>query len=189
MSPQQPGSDAQQDSAPGRGIAREVAAGLFLIALAAVAWIGGFSLNFGQLSGIGPGLMPKVTATIVAAFGVLLIVQGLTVVRERMEAWSLRGMVFVLGAVLVFAATVRPLGLLVAGPLAVIISGLADKDSRIVELVIYALVMTSLCGLMFKEVLGLPIPFDPLGLMGPLNDIYVTAKTALKTFVFGLFGR
>jgi putative tricarboxylic transport membrane protein len=189
MSPQEPGSNAQHDRAHAGGIAREVAAGLFMIGLAAVAWIGGYGLNFGQLSGIGPGLMPKVTATIVAVFGLMLILQGFTSVRDKMEAWSVRGMFFVLGAVLVFAAAVRPLGLLVAGPLAVIISGLADKDSRIVELVIYAIVMTMLCGLMFKEALGLPIPFDPLGLMGPLNDLYIAFKVVLKKFVFGLFGR
>ncbi len=189
MSPQTPGSNAQQDRAHAGGIAREVGAGLFLIALAAIAWLGGYKLNFGQLSGIGPGLMPKVTATIVAAFGLMLVVQGLTSVRDRMDAWSIRGMFFVLGAVLVFAASIRPLGLVVAGPLAVIISGLADKESRLVELVIYAVILVTLCGLLFKEMLGLPIPFDPLGLMGPLNDVYITAKIAIKKFVFGLFGR
>jgi hypothetical protein len=189
MPPQQPGSDAQHDKPHAGGIAREVAAGLFLIALAVVAWIGGYKLNFGRLSGIGPGLMPKVTAAIVAAFGLLLVLQGLTAVREKMEAWSLRGMIFVLGAVLVFAATVRPLGLVVAGPLAVIISGFADKDSRIVELVIYAIVLTLLCGMLFKDMLGLPIPFDPLGLLGPLDGYYREAKTVMKTFFLGIIGR
>jgi hypothetical protein len=40
--------------------------------------------------------------------------------------------------------------------------------------------MTLLCGLLFKEVLNLPIPFDPAGLIPDLvNSAYVGAKSAL----------
>ena len=119
----------------------DLAGGLFLLGLAAVGFIGGFNLPFGQLSGIGSGLMPKVVAALVAAFGLLLVAQGLVLDGDRLERWHLRGPVFVLGAVLMFAATIRgatlsfaglvltipPLGLVVAGPLAVIFSSLADR--------------------------------------------------------------
>ena len=53
---------------------------------------------------------------------------------------------------------VPPLGLIVAGPLAVMFSSLADKDTRPVEVVIFAVVMTLLCGLLFKELLQLADP-------------------------------
>jgi hypothetical protein len=67
----------------------------------------------------------------------------------------------VLGAVALFAAMIRPLGLVVAGPLAVIFAGAADRDSRPVELVIFALVLSASCIGLFKYVLGLPIPLAP----------------------------
>ncbi len=141
---------------------REIAAGLFLIALAAVGLVGGWTLNFGKLSGIGPGLMPKVTAAIVAAFGLLLVLGGLFGLGERLERWSLRGLFFVLGAVVLFGLTVRSLGLAVAGPLAVMISAFADPETGIWEILIFAIVITALCVGMFKFVLRLPIPILPM---------------------------
>jgi Tripartite tricarboxylate transporter TctB family len=167
--------------------------GLFLIGLAVVGFAGGFSLPFGQLSGIGSGLMPKTVAVLVGAFGVLLLAQALFVDGDRLEAWAVRGPIFVLGGVLVFAATIRPWGLVVAGPLAVMVSALADKDSRPVELVIAAVALTLLCGLLFKELLSLPIPFDPGGLIPePIFRAYVGVKAWLaQAFVAlkAIFGR
>jgi putative tricarboxylic transport membrane protein len=166
-----------------RGILKsplDFAGGLFLVGLAIVGYAGGFSLPFGQLSGIGSGLMPKTVAVLVGAFGVLLFAQGLFVNGDRLEAWAVRGPIFVLGGVLVFAATIRPWGLVVAGPLAVIVSALADRDSRPVELAVAAVALTLVCGLLFKELLSLPIPFDPGGLIPePVFRAYVGVKAGL----------
>src|SRR5262245_6708102 len=155
--------------------------GLFLIGLAVVGFAGGFSLPFGQLSGIGSGLMPKSVAVLVGAFGVALVAQSLFVEGDRLEAWAVRGPIFVLGGVLVFAATIRPWGLVVAGPLAVIVSALADRDSRPVELAIVAVALTLVCGLLFKELLNLPIPFDPAGLIpDPVFRAYLGVKSGIS---------
>jgi putative tricarboxylic transport membrane protein len=158
----------------------DFAGGLFLIGLAVVGYAGGFSLPFGQLSGIGSGLMPKTVALLVGAFGVMLLAQGLFIQGDRLEAWAVRGPIFVLGGVLVFAVTIRPWGLIIAGPLAVIVSALADKDSRPVELAVVAVALTLVCGLMFKEMLNLPIPFDPAGLIpDPVFRAYLGAKAGI----------
>ena len=61
----------------------DFAGGLFLLAIAAVGYAGAFTLPFGQLSGIGSGLMPKVVSVLVAAFGVLLIAQSLLIEGDR----------------------------------------------------------------------------------------------------------
>lgn len=158
----------------------DFAGGLFLIAIAAVGFVGGFQLPFGQLSGIGSGLMPKSVAVLVGAFGVLLLVQSLLADGDRLESWAVRGPIFVLSGVLVFAATIRPWGLVVAGPLAVMVSALADKDTRPAELAILAVALTLASGLVFKEVLSLPIPFDPAGLVpDAVFRAYVGLKSAL----------
>lgn len=158
----------------------DVGGGLFLLAIAGVGYFGGFNLPIGHLSGIGSGLMPKVVAILVGAFGVLLLVQGLVVEGDRLEQWAIRGPIFVLAGVLVFAVTIRPWGLIVAGPLSFIVSALADKDSRPVELGVMAVGMTLICGLLFKELLSLPIPFDPAGLVPePILHAYVGAKAGL----------
>lgn len=202
-------SSDEHASGVGHGLVKsplDFAGGIFLIALALLGLAGGFNLPFGTLSGIGSGLMPKVVAILVGAFGVLLLLQGLVWEGDRLERWHLRGPLFVLGAVLVFATVIRgstltlggfaglpalasvkvpPLGLIVAGPLAVMFSSLADKDTRPMEVIIFSVVMTLLCGLLFKELLSLPIPFDPAGLVPePITHVYTGVKSALGQ-VFG----
>lgn len=152
---------------------QDFAAGIFLLVFAAIALLGAWDLKFGQLRGIGPGLMPKVTAAILGSFGIALFVTSFMSRGSILERWSLRGPLCVLGAVLLFALTIRgaaftsmgiavpPLGLLVAGPLAVIVSALADKDTRLFEVAIYAAVITALCVGLFKFLLRLPIPIAP----------------------------
>lgn len=179
----------------------DFAGGLFLLGLALLGLAGGFNLPTGTLSGIGSGLMPRAVSVLVGAFGVLLIVQSFLFEGDRLERWHLRGPVFVLGAVLVFAMLIRgstlnfggifgipvlfsikvpALGLIVAGPLAVVISSFAASDTKPREIVVFAIVMTLLSGLLFKEVLNLPIPYDPLGIVpGPVSAAYAGLKSAL----------
>jgi hypothetical protein len=176
-------TDPPRDRAERSSLVRspiEFAGGLFLIGIAAAGFIGAYQLPFGQLSGIGSGLLPKVVASLVAAFGVLLILQALVSSGEGLERWGVRGPIMVLGAVLVFAFAVRPLGLVVAGPLAFVLASLADRDTRPAEVVVSALVATVACGFLFKELLGLPIPFDPASLLAPLHGPYDALKASLK---------
>ena len=164
----------------------DIAGGLFLLAIAATGYIGGFDLPIGHLSGIGSGLLPKTLAVLIAAFGIYLILQGLLAPGPALERWAIRGPFFVLGAVVLFALTVRPLGLIVAGPLAVIMSALASNDTRPAEIAIFAIGLTLLSGLMFKELLSLPIPFDPLGL---IPSSLAHAYAGLKEGFAGLWRR
>ena len=186
----------------------DFAGGLFLLAIAVVGFAGAFNLPTGTLSGIGSGLLPKALAVLVAAFGLLLMVQGVLFEGDRLERWHLRGPVFVLGAVLVFAILIRGstlnfggilgipllatvkvpgLGLIAAGPLSVIISSFADKDTKPGEIALFSILMTLLCGLLFKELLNLPIPFDPAGIIpAPIDDAYVGMKSAIGHALAGL---
>jgi putative tricarboxylic transport membrane protein len=140
---------------------REVLAGLFLIGSAAVGYYAAFPLDAGSMSGVGSGLLPKAVALLLGAFGIYLIVMGRIGTHERVEGFSLRGTIFVLGAIMAFAATVRPLGLLVAGPLSMLLSSMADPDTRPMEIIAFTAFMTTGCYLLFKVVLNLPIPVLP----------------------------
>jgi putative tricarboxylic transport membrane protein len=105
--------------------------------------------------------MPKAVAIGLCGFGIYLVIVGLIGNHDRVEGFSLRGTVFILGAILAFAATVRPFGLLVAGPLAMLLSSMADSDTRPVEIVVFTTLMTLACYLLFKVILRLPIPVLP----------------------------
>ena len=144
------------------GVPRDVAAGLFMVAVAGVAFWAASELPFGESSGIGPGLMPKGVALLIGLFGLLILGIGLTGDRVPLERFSLRGPLFVLGSVVMFAATIRTLGLAFAGPLCVIVAAMADKDSRVVEVLLFAVVTTVFCVGLFKYLLRLPVPLAPM---------------------------
>jgi hypothetical protein len=167
----------------------DIAGGLFLLAIAALGYIGSYSLPVGHLSGIGSGLLPKTLALLVAAFGIVLIVQGLFGDGPALERWAIRGPLFVLGAVVLFALTIRWGGLVVAGPLAVVMCSLGSDETRPTEIAIFAVGLTLLSGLLFKELLNLPIPFDPLGLIPSfLSYAYAGAKEGIAGFFAALKG-
>lgn len=156
-----------------RGIVKsrqDMGAGLFLIALAGAGYVGGFDLDWGRLAVVGPGMMPKSVAVLVAAFGVLFLVQSFLDDGAGLDRWSLRGLVFILGAALLFAWAIRPLGLVVAAPLAIVFSALADRDTRPVEIVVFAAILTTVSVLLFKTLLRLPIPIWPSAIPYPFNQ-------------------
>ena len=140
---------------------RDIGAGLFLLAISAFSFAGAIDLP-SIWAGVGSGLMPKLTAGLIAALGLLIMSFGLSPSAEPLQRLTVRGPVFVLGSVVVFAATVRTLGLAAAGPLTWIIAALADKESRLVETIVCAALMTALCIGLFKFVLKLPIPLFPV---------------------------
>lgn len=161
MSVQDPADTTAGEKAKLTRFNREFCAGIFLLALAGLGYHGAFPLDAGSMSGVGSGMVPKSVAIGIAAFGIYLVVLGFVGADDRVEALSFRGIVFVLGAIVTFAATVRPFGLLVAGPLAMLISSLADRDTRPLEILIFTICMTAGCYLLFKVVLRLPIPLLP----------------------------
>jgi len=142
-------------------IPKNAAAGFFLIVLAALALWQTADLAGGSLRQMGPGMLPRILACLLGVAGIALIISSYWQERVTLDRWSLRGLVFILGAVLAFGLAVRPLGLAVAGPLALIISVGASSESRFVEITIFGLAMTGFCILLFKILLGLPIPVAP----------------------------
>lgn len=136
-------------------------AALFLLLVCAVALWQALTLPIGSLNAIGPGMMPAALSLILAALSVILLVDSFKEDGPEMTAPSLRGIVFILGAFIAFGLAVRPLGLAVAGPLAVVLSGFATSETRFWETLLFGLGMTALCAGLFKFALGLPIPLAP----------------------------
>jgi hypothetical protein len=135
--------------------------GLVIIAVAAFAFWQGADLPIGTFGGMGPGMLPRGLAVLLGLLGALLAVGAVMEGGPPLDRWSLRGPVFVLGAVVAFGAAVRPLGLVVAGPLAVVISAFASNEVRWIETLVFGAVMTAFCVGLFKFALGLPIPLAP----------------------------
>lgn len=167
-------SEPVDGSGEGRGPVRgpqSVVAGLGLLALGLFAVWAGSDLPQGTLGAMGPGLMPRWLGLGVAACGGALVAAGLLRPGEPLQPVAWRGPVVVVAAILAFALTIRPvaiggvttpgLGLVVAGPLAVLISGYATPEARLRELVTLALLLTAGCMVLFGDLLNLPIPIFP----------------------------
>lgn len=151
---------------------QDLAAGLFLIAFGLFCLWASSNLSLGRGANLGPGSFPRGLSFLLMGVGAVIVVQALTVVGAALEKWNLKGIVFVLGGVLLFAATIRgvtfgsttvipPLGLVVAGPLTLVVASLAADERKWIENLIFAAAMTTFCILLFKVGLRLPIPVAP----------------------------
>jgi putative tricarboxylic transport membrane protein len=110
---------------------------------------------------MGPGMLPKALSVLLGGLGLLLLVGSFWDAGDRLTASSLRGPIFVFGALIAFGLTVRPLGLVAAGPLAIVISAFASNEVKWGETIVSGLLTTVFCVLLFKFALGLPIPLAP----------------------------
>jgi putative tricarboxylic transport membrane protein len=150
---------------------QDAAGGVFLIIFGLFAWWLGSDLAMGTLRSMGPGMLPKSFALILAGLGALMVLNSLRHQGPELESWSLRGILLVLGGCILFGMMIRgfevgplkvpSLGLIVSGPLVVLVSGMAAPDKSWRELILFAVVMTAFCAVLFKYILGLPIPLAP----------------------------
>jgi len=202
---------------PGAGPVRapqSLAGGLFLVSLAALALWLTKDLSQGTLNAMGPAMLPRWLAFGVGLAGLALIVLAFLKDGEPLERWSIRGPFFIIWAILAFALTIRAgtwtlgfgsvsvgplslpgLGLMVAGPLAVIIGGHATPEARLRDLVILGLSLTPICMVMFGDsaLLNLPIPMFPQALAGLFpagwsqNAILRTIAAAMAAAALAIF--
>jgi putative tricarboxylic transport membrane protein len=135
--------------------------GLMVMGVAVTAFWLAYDLPVGTLGGMGPGMMPKSLAVLLGALGLLLFLGSFLHFGERARRWTLRGPVFLFGAMVAFGLTVRPLGLVVAGPLAIMVGAFASDEVRWGETIVSAIVTSAFCVVLFKLALGLPIPLAP----------------------------
>ncbi len=147
------------------------AGGALVAAMALVSWISARGLEFGSLAEIGPGLFPITLAILLLALSLVLFgigaLQGSDENLAVPGTEALRSLVAILAALVVFSLTIRgsgfipALGVTGATPLAILIAGLASRETRWLDLVVFALVLTVFCSVLFRFLLGLPLPLAP----------------------------
>lgn len=135
--------------------------GLAIVAVAGFAYWLARDLPGGASGGMGPGTLPKGLAVLLGLLGAALTVSSFLEEGPSIDRWSIRGPVLILGALVVFGLAVRPLGLVVAGPLAIVIGGFASDEVRWGETLLFGILMTAFCIGLFKFALGLAIPLAP----------------------------
>ncbi|HZJ53311.1 MAG TPA: tripartite tricarboxylate transporter TctB family protein [Myxococcaceae bacterium] len=137
---------------------QDLVAGASLLAVAAFALWASADVPVGHLRSLGPGMLPRVLNTLIALGGAILVVVSFLRPGESLGRWPWRGPTFIVLATVTFALTIRSVGLAVAGPLVVLISGAASPETRWRELVVFAAAITLFCVGLFRLLLHLPIP-------------------------------
>lgn len=145
----------------GVGAPQDLAGGMLLLAIAAIGWWQAGDLQIGTLRQFGPGMVPTALLALLAVCGIALVILGFWSEGPTLGVWNPGAGILILGSVAAFGYAIRPLGFVVAGPVAVVLSSLAGRDRRIVEAVIFGVVMTALCLALFRYTLNLPIPVAP----------------------------
>jgi Tripartite tricarboxylate transporter TctB family len=127
--------------------------GVILGLAALVAWL----VNVLVFGGTGANVF---FYTVLVLFYGTIFLMFLSTLRSDtwLEARGLRGPFFIVAGILAFAVTIRLFGLVVAGPLAMVIGGYATHEVREKEILIFAAIMTAFCVGLFRYILNLPIP-------------------------------
>ncbi len=142
-------------------VSRDVAAGLFFIALGALGLVLGWDYVFGTSARMGPGFVPKLLCWFLIAIGVGVLAVGLLANSEAMERWSLRPLAAVLASVLVFAGLIETGGLVPATIGMVLTAAVGSTETRWLETVIVSVVLAGAAVLIFIKALGLTMNVLP----------------------------
>ena len=140
---------------------QDVYGGMALILLALVAFVASNDLPGMRGFAFGPGTAPRLFAGMLALLGVAITVVGVITAGPMIEKYKLRGPMFVIGGILLFAATIRPMGLVPSTYAAFILSIMGSREMKWVESLIAGAVMTVFCVLLFVYLLNLPFQLWP----------------------------
>lgn len=135
--------------------------GLALVAVGAFALWASSDLQGMQGFSFGAGTAPRIFAGLLLGIGVVLTATAVFIDGEPMAKFHWRGPLFVSLAILCFAVSIRPLGLIVSAFASFMIAALGTPETRWKETVIVAIALTTACSLLFPYALGLPVPLYP----------------------------
>lgn len=135
--------------------------GIVLMMLAVLALIASADLPGQRGFAFGPGTAPRLFAVMLFGLSAAVTVVGVTTPGPRIEPYKLRGPLWVLAAIVLFAMIIRPVGLIVASFLTWMISICGSTEMRWIESLIAAAAMTVFCVLLFVYLLNLPFQLWP----------------------------
>src|SRR4029078_1110468 len=140
---------------------QDVYGGMALILLALVAFVASNDLPGMRGFAFCPGTAPRLFAFTLAILSLGVVVGGLLTAGPDVSGYKIRGVVFIIGSILALAATIRPLGLVIASFSCMVICAAAAEDVKWRETIIVAAVVTAFCAVLFPYGLNLPFQLWP----------------------------
>src|SRR5256885_7059006 len=135
--------------------------GIALMAIAVFALWASSDLQGMHGFSFGAGTAPRMFAVLLLGLGFAVMVVGLVAEGAHLAKYHWRGPLFVSLAILSFALTIRPMGMIFAAMTSFLISACGTAETRWVETLIVGACLTAFCALLFPYALGLPLQLLP----------------------------
>ena len=135
--------------------------GLVLIGFSLFALYASYDLPGMRGFAFGPGTAPRLFAFTLAILSLGVVIGGLLTTGPEVSGYKIRGVIFIIGSILAFAACIRPLGLVIASFATMVICSAAAEDVKWRETVIVAACVTAFCAILFPYGLNLPFQLWP----------------------------
>ena len=135
--------------------------GMALILLSLTAFVASNDLPGMRGFAFGPGTAPRLFAFTLGILSLVVVITGLMTKGPHVTPYKVRGIIFIIGSILAFAATIRPLGLVIASFACMTICAAAAEDVKWRETVIVAAVVTAFVSVLFPYGLNLPFQLWP----------------------------
>jgi putative tricarboxylic transport membrane protein len=135
--------------------------GLALMALALFALWASRDLQGMHGFSFGAGTAPRMFGVLLLALGFGVALTGIFSEGPPVQKYHWRGPFFVSLAIISFAFTIRPLGLIISAFASFMIAALGTPETKWGEAIIVGICLTVGCALLFPYALGLPFQLFP----------------------------
>ena len=135
--------------------------GVVLVALALFALWASSDLQGMRGFSFGAGTAPRMFGVLLLGLGIAVMLVGVLSEGPHLAKYAWRGPLFVSLAILSFAFTIRPLGLVISAFASFMIAALGTPETRWKETLIVAIAITAFCSFLFPYALGLPMQLKP----------------------------
>ena len=135
--------------------------GLALMAIAAFALWASSDLQGMHGFSFGAGTAPRMFGVLLLALGAGITLVGILTEGPSLAVYAWRGPLFVSIAILTFAFSIRPMGMIFSAMAAFMIAALGTHETQWKETFIVGVCLTAFCALLFPYALGLPLQMLP----------------------------
>ena len=135
--------------------------GVVLVALSLFALWASSDLQGMRGFSFGAGTAPRMFGVLLLGLGLAVMLVGVLAEGAHLAKYAWRGPLFVSLAILSFAFTIRPLGLVISAFASFMIAALGTPETRWKQTLIVAIALTAFCSFLFPYALGLPMQLKP----------------------------
>ena len=140
---------------------QDFVAGLFFLALACGALWVAWDYPTGTAVRMSSGYFPRLLCFVLILLGAYVTLRSLVVDGPAVTRVRARPLILITLAIVVFAFSIKTLGLVLATALITLIGGYASPNVRLIEMVAAAAVLAIVSIAIFVWGIGLPIPVWP----------------------------